>query len=308
MTPPREPGPPRDRVPVSEEHLRLGRLLREARQAAGATTRDVALYSSGHISNVENGHVMPSTELVYYYVTEFGCDEGLARRALEQARRVTEERRRSQRFNQRSRSRSSVPFSVTPDAASDAIRQGYHVRESEAHYHIDGRGVITEIDVIRRVFPLHPGVSLVSAAYNYHRDTGTGVLSIEPGLGCTVAAVRETGFGYLSAVLRLDRVLDPADGELFSFGYRVRVRSSVPTRPMLRYRARPGGKRYALRVFFAPTVVPQAVWWFCERDVFETEGTAPLKSDRMFPNNPSGFYFKDFSGVDEWHSGMLWQW
>ncbi|MUL42076.1 helix-turn-helix transcriptional regulator [Streptomonospora sp. PA3] len=304
----REPGPSRDRVPVSEEHRRLGGILREARIEAGATTRDVALYSSGHISNVENGHTMPSTELVYYYVTEFGCDEHLARRALDQARKVTEERRRTQRLNQRQQNRHSVPFTVTPDASADTIRQGYEVRETEAYYHIDGRGVITEVDVIRSVVPLYPGVSLVSAAYNYHRDTGTGVLTIEPGIGCSVAAVRETGFGYLSAVLQLDRELDPREGEPFSFSYRVLVRSSIPARPMLRYRARPGSRRYALRVRFTPPALPKAAWWFRERDVFETEGAAPLKSDHLFPSNSNGFYFRDFLDVDKWHTGITWEW
>ncbi|GAA4951876.1 hypothetical protein GCM10023224_40650 [Streptomonospora halophila] len=316
MTPPREPGPPRDRVPVSEEHLRLGRLLREARQAAGATTRDVAYYSSGHISNVENGHVMPSSELVYFYVTEFGCDEHLARRALAEAREVSEERRRSQRMQQRNQHRRALPLTLTPDSPADSIRSGYEVRETEAFYRLDERGAISEVDVIRVISPLYPGVSLVSLTYNYHRDAEpgdpdrhtAGVLDLQPGLGCRIAAMRETRFGYLSAVVRLGRELDPRKDETYAFSYRVKVDSDIPCQPFLRYKARPGRRRYALRVLFTPPALPRKVWWFRERDLFETERDEPAHPDNLFAENPSGFYFQNFSGVDEFHSGISWRW
>ncbi|MUL42077.1 hypothetical protein FZ103_12970 [Streptomonospora sp. PA3] len=188
----------------------------------------MALYSSGHISNVENGHTMPSTGPVYYYVTEF-LRRTPGAPGTAQAREVSEERRRTQRLNQRQQNRHSVPLTAPPGASGDTIRQGYEVRETEDCHHVAGGDVNTEVDVIRSVVPLYPGVSLVSAAYNYHRDTGTGVLTIEPGIGCSVAAVRETGSGHLSAVLRIDRERDPRDGEPFSFSYRVLVGSLIPT-------------------------------------------------------------------------------
>ncbi|WP_156184699.1 helix-turn-helix domain-containing protein [Allosalinactinospora lopnorensis] len=293
---------------MSDEHRELGGLLRRARVSAGATTRDVALYSSGHISNVENGHVMPSPELVYYYVKEFGCDGRLAREALGKARRASEERRRTQRLVQRNQGLRGGAYQVTPDSPAGEIREGYEVRESEAYYRIDERGVITEVDVIRMIAAVQPGVTLIAVAHNYHRDTGTGVLSIEPGVGCRLAKLRETGFGYLSAVFRMDRELNPGDGELYSLCYRVRVRSSIPARPLLRYRARTGNARYALRVLFTPPTLPQEVWWFSERDVFATEAPAPPQSDRIFPANPSGFYFRDFKRIDDLHSGIAWRW
>ncbi|MBB4930404.1 transcriptional regulator with XRE-family HTH domain [Lipingzhangella halophila] len=297
-----------ERVPVSDEHRDLGRLLRDARASAGATTRDVALYSSGHISNVENGHVMPSTELVYYYVKEFGCDGHVARQALDRARRASEERRRTQRLVQRSQGQRWGAFHVTPDSPASEIREGYKVRESEAYYRVDERGVITEVDVIRVIRAVQPGVSLISVAHNYHYDAEVGVLSLEPGIGCSLAALRETGFGYLYAVLRLDRELNPDDGDAYSLSYRVHVSSSVPARPLLRYQARAGNDRYALRVLFTPPVLPQEVWWFSERDVFATEMPAPAQSERIFPANPSGFYFRDFTRIDNLHTGIAWRW
>lgn len=303
---PREPGP-RDRVPVSEEHRRLGRLLRDARQAAGATTRDVAYYSSGHISNVENGHVMPSSELVYFYVIEFGCDEDLVRRALAQAREVSEERRRSQRIQQRNRHRFAPPLTITPDSPADTIRSGYEVTETEAYYRLDERGVVSEVDIIRVISPLYPGVSLACLTHNYHNDAA-GVLTVEAGQGCTIASTREMRFGYLSVIIRLHRELDPRTDDAYAFSYRLKVDSSIPCRPMLRYRARPGRRRYALRVLFTPPALPREVWWFRERDLFETERAAPARPDRLIPDNASGFYFQDFTGVDEFHSGIAWNW
>ena len=57
----------RERPPLSELHFELGALLAAARTAAGVSTRGLG-YSSGHISNVEHGHVTPSTDLVQAYI------------------------------------------------------------------------------------------------------------------------------------------------------------------------------------------------------------------------------------------------
>lgn len=52
---------------LSAEPLVLGAALRAVHEADGASTRSVG-YSAGHISNVENGLVVPPRDLVCIYV------------------------------------------------------------------------------------------------------------------------------------------------------------------------------------------------------------------------------------------------
>src|SRR5215218_2565202 len=85
--------PSRQRVPISQAHAELGQELRRVREAAARTMRDISGYSSGHISNVENGHVMPSLELVDTYV-RIGGDRVRIIGAYEAAKRTTSIRRR----------------------------------------------------------------------------------------------------------------------------------------------------------------------------------------------------------------------
>jgi hypothetical protein len=59
--------------------------------------RDISGYSfSGHISNVENGHAMPSLELVEAYV-HIGGERTRIAGAYESAKRATTERRKDRR-------------------------------------------------------------------------------------------------------------------------------------------------------------------------------------------------------------------
>ena len=61
--------------PISDAHARLGRALRQVRESAGITTRQIPkadlrqpFFSSAHISLVERGCAVPSQELIDAYV------------------------------------------------------------------------------------------------------------------------------------------------------------------------------------------------------------------------------------------------
>ncbi|PSK91385.1 hypothetical protein CLV63_120112 [Murinocardiopsis flavida] len=290
------------REPLSEEHRFLGTLLRKARLGVGATTRDVAYFSSGHISNVENGHVTPSHELVQHYIDEFDCDRDIALSAYRTMRSASEARRREQRLARRGVV--SPPYSVTAESTYSEIRAGYKVHGSEVLYRFDELGVLEEITVIRTISALHPGVSLFTARYSYYADPHQGVLSIEAGSGCQVERVNETITGYLSAVLRLDRDLSPRDPAPFSLSFKVKVNSDRTARPLLRYYGQ-SVTRHAMRAQFTPPMVPVDAWWFREPDVFDAD-QVPRRDQMMQSRN--GFYFLDFDDLRKEHAGLSWHW
>lgn len=290
------------REPLSDEHRALGVILREARSSAGATTRDVAHYSSGHISNVENGHVTPSHELVQHYIDEFGCDRATALAAYRSMRDAGEARRREQRLARRGDGNGA--YRVTAESTFSEIRACYKVHSSEAIYLFDGRGVLREVTVIRTISAVHPGVSLTAARYSYYSDQRQGVLSIEAGSGCRVERVNETVTGYMAAVLRLDHEISPRDPGRYRLSFKVRVDSDRVARPRLRYLGQ-SSTHYAIRVQFTPPFVPARIWWFREPDIFDA-AQAPGR-DRLL-DSANGFYFLDFSNLNKEHAGLAWDW
>ncbi|WP_460862787.1 hypothetical protein [Nocardiopsis coralliicola] len=286
-----------ERVPVSEAHSRLGQLLRAARASAGATTRDVAFYSSGHISNVENGHVMPSENLVYYYVENFGSDERAVRSALEAARQATRGRREQQRV------RALRP--VTPESEIADIRRGYRVVENDASFRIGPRGAVEQVDVIREIAARRPGTRFVVARYAYLNDMRPGVLRAAAGTGCSIARISQNALGYLVAILELDRPVGPEDGPV-TYSYRVRVDSPEPVRPALRYHAHERLQRLSLRVQFAPEAAPGTVWWFSGARPFDVEEGA--EAGERIPANEIGFYHRRFRPEPGGYVGIAWEW
>ncbi len=276
----------------------MGEILRQARQRAGATTRDIAYYSSGHISNVENGHATPSEDLIFQYVSLLGCDEGLARNALEEARKVIRERKMNRR-------REAFKEEVTPDSPYHVMRGLYSTVESEASFLLDENGAIRYVDVVRHVVAIRSEARYVTVRYGYPSDRRAGVLGVIASENCRVVTVREGRVGYLTAILELSRPIVPKDEPLI-YSYRVAVSSAVRARPVIHYHAEPSSKRYSVRVQFHEECRPREIWWFRESGPFDAEGVADVR--KMIPLNKNNFYYRDFRDVGGEYMGLAWRW
>jgi hypothetical protein len=296
--------PKSNREPISEEHLHLGQQLRQYRRRAGATTRGVQGYTTGHISNVENGHVTPSRELVELYIQRFDADRGRVLDAFARMRAGTEQRRRDKRLVDRPPVE-AVPV-ITEDSDFAEIRSGYQIREYEAYYSLDQAGVIRKVHAIRKIRANYPGISLSSARFNYPADSRAGVVSIQAGHGCTLARSESTNTGYTSAVLRLSREINPADEHAHWMSFITTVDSDVIALPVISYYARSMVTRYSIRLFFAESFQPQRIWRF--RGMDRAVADARPRENQMLGYNPAGFYHWDFHNLHAEYVGIAWSW
>lgn len=287
-----------ERQPLSEDHRLLGRLLRSARQQVGATTRDVGIRSSGHISNVEKGMVTPSRELVEHYITHYGCDRRPVLHFFDKVQRWGAEKRRHP-----ARSKERVPYRVTESSPFEEIRQGYQVQESESYYRLDERFVIREVDAIRWISAVYPGVDLVSVRFMYPSDLRPALI-LKAGYGCSVAKVVETTSGFLGAVLKLSSAISPGDCTPYPFSFKVVNVSQNPARPNIRYYSRAVLSRCAIRLQFHEGALPEKVWWF--RDTHSSISAYAPEPGQLIEENETGFYFADFRDVNEEHVGLSW--
>ncbi|MDA2813372.1 hypothetical protein O4J56_22190 [Nocardiopsis sp. RSe5-2] len=281
----------------------LGELLRAARTAAGATTRQVEGFSSGHVSNVENGRVMPSRQFILVYVNRFGCDR---RRVMMAYRRAVDagSARRRQRSN--GLAKEASPESVTVESPFSHIRETYRTEEVETTYRIGDRGEIEEVVTIRTITAVAPQVFLAAARFTYPTDPNEGVLTVQAGAGCRKVRSEESPTGAVTSVFRLDRVLGPDSGP-FAFSMRVKVASHAPAMPKVRYHTSTRTHRYSLRVQFSGRRLPQAVWWFREDSALDVEYGVPVE-ERFISGDGSGLYFQDFFDLDDEHCGIAWRW
>ena len=286
------------RMPVSEAHLLLGKELRRVRQGAGKTTRDVAGYSSGHISNVENGHVMPSRELVNVYL-RFGGDAAKVLRSYEDVRLQGEQRARDRRQRE-----AQDAVKITPDSPFEDIRAAYQIIEAEDLYVLNGSGVATTVTSLLRVRATHTDVRYVVGSYGYATDRRTGVISIDADVGCSVARTEEHETGVIDFVLELSREIEPSESDPFTLSFVAHTDTDKSIEPFLRSNTYAPLLRHALRVQFAPPALPTAIWWFRGAHHMETH----MNQDRLLKLSPAGFYFRDFYELRDEYWGLAWRW
>ncbi|WP_017540275.1 helix-turn-helix domain-containing protein [Nocardiopsis halophila] len=292
-----------EHAPNTPELGILGDLLRAARNAAGATTRQVEGFSSGHVSNVENGRVMPSRKFVLLYVNRFGCDR---RRVMVAYRRAVDagRARRERRFHWETSEAEQDP--VTKDSPIDHIRDTYRTEEVETTYRVGAQGQIEEVVTIRSISAAVPGVSLVVARFAYPTDPNQGVLSMRAGSGCSKVRTEESPTGAVTSVFSLDRELDPGD-DPYVMSFRVKSATHVPAKPKVRYYASTRTHRCSVRVQFSEMRSPLAVWWFRAKTVVEVEYESPTE-ERFIDGDGGGLYFRDFFDLDDEYCGIAWRW
>ncbi|WP_328750560.1 helix-turn-helix domain-containing protein [Streptomyces sp. NBC_00285] len=285
-----------------DDRIELGALLREARLAAGVTTRGVknldgGNFSSGHISSVETGRVTPSWGLVETYIRHFNGDRRVLQSAFEkvQGRRARED---ADRVAQ------NLGSEVTADSLVEEIRRTYQIQALEHNYRVDARGVITELNIICTV--RQKGDSRYFAERLHYYTGKRGELDVRAGMGCTLLKSVESGPGIVYAVFELDNALvdDPA---LYSFSCKAFVNSDQVTRPVLRYHfASEGTPLHSIRVQFTEPALPDKIWW--SRSIGSMQIEEDPEPDRVLAKNSDGFYFHDFRQVQVEHCGLAWSW
>jgi hypothetical protein len=295
-----------DRAPrravISEAHVALGSELRRARLAAGKTTRDMDGYSSGHISNVENGHVTPSPELVRAYIAIGGdsasimsCYDDVKQDGVQRARR----RRQAQR--------PVAPVEdepITPDSPAEVIRGSYRLHSLDVAFQLDARGAVTAITMINKIQALETPVRYILQTAGYGADPRRGVLSFEPGANCEIAKVVEYDSGLLDVTLSLNEPAMPGDSALTEFAFTVRTQTDKRANPYLRFYTHNLQHHHAVRVQFTPGALPKDIWWFRGRSHLDVETAVK----HQLAQNEANFYFCEFLNLRDEYFGVAWEW
>ncbi|GIH03260.1 hypothetical protein Rhe02_13270 [Rhizocola hellebori] len=290
------------RAPISPAHAELGRELRRVREAAARTMRDIGGYSSGHISNVENGHVMPSMELVETYA-RIGGDRVRIIGAYEAARRTTSTRRK----DRQNPMGLTDPEPITAESPPDLIRGSYRVEDSEAYYFVDQKRIIREQDVIYKIRAKDRDVPYFISRRIYYSDPTLNALSITAGVGCQLARTAHDLTGEEYILLELDAPARPQDTAPQTISLNVKVNSDVPSVPMVRYSSGPETARRAVRVKFSSPELPSRVWWFRSSRLSPWAEIDP-GPDQLLARSPSGLYFWDFFDLENEYVGLAWNW
>jgi hypothetical protein len=293
------------RAPISDAHAKLGEELRRARIAAGKTTRNIPGFSSGHISNVENGYAKPSRELVDMYIG-FGGSRRRLLGALEEVTRVVEAKRAAARRARHGSDLEETQPAITEQSSPLDIRATYAVDTWERFMVLDNRGVMSEISNIVTVRAVRPGAHLFVGSTSYDADKRPGVETIEPGFGCEIAQLKESDLGYVEFVLRFGRTLQPTDKESFTFSYIIRVHSDNKMAPFFQVGSRTRVGNHLLRVKFSPPALPEKIWWFrCANYIEVEQDPAP---EQILNYSSNHLYFRDFQDVEGEYVGLSWYW
>lgn len=278
-------------------------MLRAARERKGTTTRGIPEYTTGHISNVENGQVTPSRKFIDLYIERFGADRGKILDELDRLKSQMAQRRADR--SGAAPTPAPEPVEITEDSDYELIRSSYEVRALEAYYVVDAAGVIRSMYTIRHLRALRPGVRYYAMRLSYPADSRSDVLRLDPGAGCELAQVRPTMTQYITPVLRLSRELNPEDDEAHCISMSISTSSDVRALPFVYSYGNQGMARASIRLLFAAESAPREVWWFRGTERFAADATP--QPHHHLTRNPAGFYHWDFFDLDREYVGLAWR-
>lgn len=298
---------------ISEAHLRLGRALRQVRDSAGLTTRQIPkadpqqpFFSSAHISLVERGCAVPSQELIDAYIGIAGHYRQELLTLLAQATAASRLAASARRRGLATEVADPPPQQVSPELTRQDVQRHYAVVANAADYLFDAIGAIRRVHCRAALRALSPNTSLCYAGFSYSTDARRGVLQLEPTDGVTLVACRESPTGAIQAFLQLDHPISPSDGEDYRLAFTVHVNTTERAMPRLRYHAADGSKELSLRAAFHQYHTPQQIWKFGGPDVVDAEH--PLE-ENIFPSATPAVYSNEFGGlVPNWCYGFAWLW
>jgi transcriptional regulator with XRE-family HTH domain len=275
---------------------RLGRALREVRLAAGKTTRQVEGFSTSHVSNVENGHVMPSEAMVAAYV-EMGGDTGRLLALLEKSRRS--------RPGTSHAERPWIAKLADPHTDPRVLRRGYLIEKIADTYLLgpEGQSVANSHRVTIR--PLSDRTRYFPFRQAYDEDPRRGVSVVEPGSGCTMPVFEESDNGTVYAVIGFHPDNCTADG-VYELEWTIRFNTDVRTRSQASAGTSSLVPRASVEVTFDPSCLPKAVWWFRASDPLAGSMSPPARN--VFAPGDARRYSHDFRNLEEEWWGLGWSW
>ncbi|HEV2638163.1 MAG TPA: helix-turn-helix transcriptional regulator [Actinocrinis sp.] len=274
--------------PKSETLQRLGVALREVRKARGLSQRELAgdQYSGGHLSQVENGLVVPSTALLEHYASACGGNYAYLELMLREVLATSEHRRRERRASERGEVL-YVPNAHDLYEEHDPFRL-YSIASIESFISYDRHGIPTELRLLLSIRAKAYGLDRYYFGMGCHGDYRRGVVSLEGGPGCTIGHFDESDKGVHLGYFQLDRELSPSDSEPYSFSFHVDYRTHVRSDWPIMSQPRTDTARYVLTTQFTPPSIPKRVWWFDTATAVETEDDP--RDDQIFRRDDSGFY------------------
>lgn len=293
------------RRPVSEAHARLGRELRRVRKAAGLNTRSVTGFSAGHVSNVENGHVAPSTGFVETYIRLFGGSTEIL--ALYGQVRVATDRTKSEKLKQRWQQVGELapPQNLGEVSSQEDVTKHYDTVTHEANCLFSPDGAIKELRSRVWLRARTPEVKLFYAGGFYDADKRRGVLQAEALTGLSLLTQQENDAGLIKAYFELDRGLDPDEAEPYEASYVMCVTSEKRALPQLVFYSRPGTVRMSLRATFHASARPRQLWSFSAPNIVNIQHRP---EDELSPDERFS-YHSDFSPtIPSWCYGFSWLW
>jgi transcriptional regulator with XRE-family HTH domain len=289
------------RTPLTNAHTKLGDELRALRQNAGRTLRDLSSYTPGHLSNVENGYVTASKELVEYYTRELNGHRAKLQ-ALYEAVLVAADRRRSNmRLKQAATYVAGDQFNRS--SAAD-LRQRYYFDLSEITYVFDSQRALRQVKQRCLVRAREEVVDLVHFAHFYRSDPRVGVLAISSVENCVVDSVTESRRGAVELLVRPLRPLIRGE-DAVEIACNFKITSQKVAEPMLAYEIGARHGHLTVRAIFHPMALPQEIWYFEERNAaFIHRDPSPRD---LLPVDDGAVYEKHFQRpVRGWWYGLAW--
>ncbi|MCA1601377.1 MAG: helix-turn-helix domain-containing protein [Acidobacteria bacterium] len=293
------------RPPKSDGHKRLGEKLREIRERAGKSTREVAkqdgsLYASGHIANVEGGYATFPKSLLLAY-SRLGGDYVLLVAEAERLRRSE-----AAGSNQPEPDDAALSSSLADPASPESLlRRGYAIdaNEDTIHFGPDRVPVKSIHQVV--IKPLLAAAKFVVCRYSYDDDRRPGVVTVDAISGCEIARLQESTSGVLDIVFAFDQQTLDHYGRC-TLSWAVQYYTTIPADPTLIVGARTRVAHISKRVQFTGPALPSKIWWF--RDTDPLRARVDPQVDQIIPLNSSAYYFHDFTDVETELCGLVWEW
>lgn len=292
------------RTVAGEARRHLGAELRATRVNAGRSTRQVDRFSTGHVSRVDNGHVLPSRAFIATYVA-MGGSPGRLFSLWDRARQVADRRQLMPPTGSTEDHRDLVEGLNDPHADPYLLRRGYTVESIEDTYIVGAvrEPARNEHRVIIRA--TMAGAQYFPFRHAYEEDPRPGVSVVTPGPGCTLPVVEEGPSGTIYAVLAFDSSTTDATGAN-DLSWTITMMSAVPVRPQVIGGASAPIPHVITRVWFTPPALPSSVWWF--RDFDTNAGTMRPTPDRVLAPDKDHCYSCELHDLDREWWGLAWTW
>jgi hypothetical protein len=250
--------------------------------------------TSSYVSEIENGHEIPSDRVLGIYV-KLGGDRGQLMELAAKARRA----------------------SLQVDAAADGtldkllgdphadphvLRRGYEVGHTMDTAYIGPNWVVTKVTHQAVIRPTSPSTRFFVFRDVYEEDPRPGVTTITAASGCELAYHEVSPQGLLYGVLKITGRADEAGDHHLSWV--IAVDSTQPTTPRVAAMALTPLAHTTQQVQFAEPALPTALWWF--RDFDPNGFRKPPPQERLIPTNAAAWYSHDFYDLKKATAGIAW--